>query len=376
MAPWERWTVLLFGNGTDLAWWQYGTRTVVVFVCLWALLRVAGRRNFAQHTSFDLCVTLLLGAILSRAVVGASSLAGTLASSLILVLLRRAAGLLVLRSARFDAWFSGQAIELEAAHRLIGRGCRRGMVSEQDILAGLRHALHTEDLDGISRVVLERDGRISFVRGRDAPGHGAPAGASPPHETRAPGPASGMDLARMGVGCAGPADPACRHDSKQENAMQQAQQSPQPARGTRPCVADAMTRDPACLSVEDTVRKAAMMMADMRVGAIPVCDGSKLVGMLTDRDIIVRCVAGGKPADTLIVRDAMSANPHCCRESDPVESARQTMEKAQVRRLPVVDADHRLVGIVSLGDLATRVGDGTDCGHTLACISAPPAQAG
>lgn len=143
----------------------------------------------------------------------------------------------------------------------------------------------------------------------------------------------------------------------------------------KPCVADVMTRDPAYLGAEDPVQLAARMMADLRVGAIPVCDGRRLVGVLTDRDITVRCVAGGKPTESATVRDAMSEGLHWCSESDPIELAKQKMESAQVRRLLVVDADHQLVGILSLGDLATRLDDGTDCGHTLACISSPSAPA-
>ncbi|WP_101683681.1 hypothetical protein [Cupriavidus pauculus] len=79
----------VFGAGRDLAWYQMCARAALVFVATWLLLRVAGRRTFAQKTAFDLCIVLLLGAVLSRAVVGASPLAGTLAAAVVLVFMHR-----------------------------------------------------------------------------------------------------------------------------------------------------------------------------------------------------------------------------------------------------------------------------------------------
>ena len=94
-------------------------------------------------------------------------------------------------------------------------------------------------------------------------------------------------------------------------------------------------------------------MDELNVGALPVCDKSGLVGMITDRDITVRAMAAGLPADTCIA-DVMTDHARWCTTEQTVQEAMQQMADVQIRRMPVVDADHRVVGIVSLGDLAMR----------------------
>lgn len=133
-------------------------------------------------------------------------------------------------------------------------------------------------------------------------------------------------------------------------------------------ISDIMTRGPAYLRSEETVQAAAQMMADMDIGAVPICDGRRLVGVLTDRDIAVRCVAKNQSASESKVSDAMTDEVRWCFEDDSVDDAKQKMESAQIRRLPIVDRNHQLVGMLSLGDVATREG-GTQ--ETLAQISEP-----
>ena len=94
-------------------------------------------------------------------------------------------------------------------------------------------------------------------------------------------------------------------------------------------------------------------MDELNVGALPVCDKSGLVGMITDRDITVRAMAAGLPADTCIA-DVMTDHARWCTTEQTVQEAMQQMADVQIRRMPVVDADRRVVGIVSLGDLAMR----------------------
>jgi len=120
--------------------------------------------------------------------------------------------------------------------------------------------------------------------------------------------------------------------------------------GTR--IADVMTRNPQVVSPDEMVSKAARMMKEHDVGAIPVCDGKRLVGMVTDRDITIRAVAEGKPVDQAKIRDAMTSKVHWCYEDDEVEDVLEKMGDLQVRRIPVVDRDKHLVGIVALGDLS------------------------
>ncbi|WP_414473864.1 CBS domain-containing protein [Microvirga sp. M2] len=118
-------------------------------------------------------------------------------------------------------------------------------------------------------------------------------------------------------------------------------------------ISDIMTRNVRVVSPDRTVQEAARLMDEMNVGVLPVCDGRRLRGMITDRDITVRATAAGLPPDTTHVRDVMSDNVWWCFDDDDVGHIVQLMSEHQIRRLPVVDHDKHLVGIVALGDLAT-----------------------
>lgn len=137
-------------------------------------------------------------------------------------------------------------------------------------------------------------------------------------------------------------------------------------------IADVMTRHPAFLSADQTVDQAARMMADLGVGALPVCENEELIGMLTDRDITVRCTATGKAPTECRVADAMSSDVQWCAEDDTIDTASHKMESRRIRRLPVIDREHHLVGMLSLGDLATKF---RDAGKVLKKISSPSAPA-
>jgi CBS domain-containing protein len=134
-------------------------------------------------------------------------------------------------------------------------------------------------------------------------------------------------------------------------------------------VSDIMTRDVHLLSPEQTIREAASIMADIDAGALPVGNDDRLVGMITDRDIVVRAVALGKSLDTKVA-DVMSKEMLYCFDTDGIDDVARNMAKAQVRRLPVVNHAKRLVGIVSLGDLA-RNDDPTTIGRTVSKVSTP-----
>lgn len=134
-------------------------------------------------------------------------------------------------------------------------------------------------------------------------------------------------------------------------------------------VADAMTRDVDVVSPTATVREAARKMDSLNVGVLPVCDGRRLVGILTDRDVTVRATSTGESPDNTRVQEVMSSHVRWCYENASAEEAERIMAEDQIRRLPVVDSDRNLVGIVSLGDLAT---DGApDTGEALKQISEP-----
>ena len=116
-------------------------------------------------------------------------------------------------------------------------------------------------------------------------------------------------------------------------------------------VSEVMTSDVQTVSADQTAREAASFMLRAEAGSIPVTEGDKVIGIITDRDIAVRGVAEGRGPDTP-VRELMSDGIVCAHEDDDVQDVAKRMSQEQVRRLPVLDHDKKLVGIVSLGDLA------------------------
>jgi CBS domain-containing protein len=124
-----------------------------------------------------------------------------------------------------------------------------------------------------------------------------------------------------------------------------------------PTVSDIMTRDVRALSPHETIQHAAQVMNELDVGAIPVCNGVKLVGMVTDRDITLRGVAQGLSCEDAPLSEIMTEEVLWCFEDQTVSEVMEKMGDAQVRRLPVVDREKRLVGILSLGDIATKTQD-------------------
>ena len=117
-------------------------------------------------------------------------------------------------------------------------------------------------------------------------------------------------------------------------------------------IADCMSRDVRVANPDEPIQNAAAVMADIDAGVLPVGENDRLIGMITDRDIAVRAVAQGRGPDTS-VRDVMSREVLYCFEEDDVDDVLRNMGDIKVRRLPVVNRDKRLVGIVSLGDMAT-----------------------
>ena len=121
-------------------------------------------------------------------------------------------------------------------------------------------------------------------------------------------------------------------------------------------VSEVMTSNVQTVQPDQTAQQAATFMLSADAGSIPVTEGERLVGMITDRDIAVRGIAKGHGPDTP-VRELMSNDIICAREDDDVDDVATKMSEAQVRRLPVIDQDNRLCGIVSLGDLARETSD-------------------
>jgi CBS domain-containing protein len=134
-------------------------------------------------------------------------------------------------------------------------------------------------------------------------------------------------------------------------------------------VSEIMSRDVQVARPQESIQSVARRMKEIDAGSLPVCDGDTIQGMVTDRDITVRAVAEGRSFDTP-VSEIMTQGAEYIFEDDDAGDAADRMAEAQVRRLPVVDRNRRLVGILALGDVAGRVKDKT-AGQTLEDISQP-----
>jgi CBS domain-containing protein len=138
-------------------------------------------------------------------------------------------------------------------------------------------------------------------------------------------------------------------------------------------VREIMTREVETIPPDASLQQAASAMEAMGVGSLPVCDGQRLTGVITDRDLVVRCVAAGlSPVDGL-VRDCMTPDIAYAFEDEEAEEVLERMKVLQVRRLPVLDRDRKLIGIVALGDVATepRAAGIASVGAAVAEISEP-----
>ncbi|MCY7317154.1 MAG: CBS domain-containing protein [Ramlibacter sp.] len=137
-------------------------------------------------------------------------------------------------------------------------------------------------------------------------------------------------------------------------------------------VSKVMTRGVRTLTPSDTLAQAARVMEELNVGVIPVCEGEKLVGVVTDRDIVVRGLARALDANSTQLKQVMSTEVRCATEEQDLDQVLKTMANAQIRRMPVVDAKQRLVGIVSIGDIAAKDRhNDADLAESLGDISAP-----
>jgi len=150
----------LFGSGSDLNPLQMSMRTVAVFLLTLIFIRASGRRSFGQRRPFDACTTVLLGAVLSRAVVGASPFWATMAAGATLVLLHRAIAMASLQWEWFETLVSGDKLELADRSGRIPKEMRKGLITKRDLDEAVRKKTGDEGAR-IERAVLERDGEIT-----------------------------------------------------------------------------------------------------------------------------------------------------------------------------------------------------------------------
>jgi CBS domain-containing protein len=140
-------------------------------------------------------------------------------------------------------------------------------------------------------------------------------------------------------------------------------------------VRDIMSREVECIKADRTIQEAAQKMKSHDIGPLPVIDNDVLVGMITDRDIVLRAVAEGCDPKTEKVRNVMTHDVTSCTQDQSTEDAARIMKIRQLRRLTVLDDERRLVGMISLGDLATAAGSQV-AGEALEGISQPGTSRG
>ena len=139
---------------------------------------------------------------------------------------------------------------------------------------------------------------------------------------------------------------------------------------------DVMTQDPVCCLPTDTVSTAAQLMKTEDVGSIPVVEDiqtMKLIGIVTDRDLTLQVIAPERDTSSTLVEDVMTYEVITCRATDDVQKAVDAMAQHQLRRMPVIDSDHRIVGIISQADVATRVERSEEIAEMVKEISQPTA---
>ncbi|MET3382560.1 MULTISPECIES: DUF421 domain-containing protein [Variovorax] len=153
----------IFGTGSDLETWQMAARAIAVFFIALVLIRASGRRSFGQHSPFDACITVLLGAVLSRAVVGASPFWSTIAAGTALVVVHRAVALGSARWAAFEDVVNGREITLVRDAHLDQDAMRKALVSRRNLDEAVRQKLGDADLSSVRLAMLERDGKITVI---------------------------------------------------------------------------------------------------------------------------------------------------------------------------------------------------------------------
>jgi uncharacterized membrane protein YcaP (DUF421 family) len=156
--------IKIFGEGKDLNALQMSSRGVVMFFIALILIRISGRRSFGVRTPLDNIITISLGAVMSRAVVGASAFVPVVVCSLVIVLLHRLFGWLISHSRKFGRIMEGDKIVLFENGHFLDEHLKKGLVCREDVMQGVRKSALTEDMTKIDKVYMERNGEISALK--------------------------------------------------------------------------------------------------------------------------------------------------------------------------------------------------------------------
>jgi len=154
----------IFGEGKDLNALQMSCRGIVIFFVALVLIRISGRRSFGVRSPLDNIITISLGAIMSRAVVGASDFVAVIVCCFVIVLMHRSVGWLIASSKGFGRFIEGEKILLFKDGAFLQENMKRALVCQEDLMQGVRKSALTEDMDKIEKVYMERNGDISAIR--------------------------------------------------------------------------------------------------------------------------------------------------------------------------------------------------------------------
>ncbi|WP_316847168.1 DUF421 domain-containing protein [Pedobacter psychrodurus] len=153
----------LIGRKNDLTALQMSIRGILIFIVAYLLIRISGRRSFGMKSPVDNIIAILLGAILSRVVVGASPFIPVLIASLIIVLLHRLWGWLISAYPKLGKFAEGEKILLYEQGKFMEIKMKRALISEEEIMQQIRTALHAESLEKVDKIFMERDGKLSII---------------------------------------------------------------------------------------------------------------------------------------------------------------------------------------------------------------------
>jgi uncharacterized membrane protein YcaP (DUF421 family) len=154
----------IFGEGKDLNALQMSCRGIIVFVIALVLIRISGRRSFGIRSPLDNIILIMLGAILSRAVVGASDFSPVIICCFVIVIMHRILGWMIVYSSKFAKFIEGDKIVLFEKGKFIRENMERGLVCEEDVMQGVRKTALTEDMAQIDKIFIERSGEISPLK--------------------------------------------------------------------------------------------------------------------------------------------------------------------------------------------------------------------
>nr|WP_294944884.1 YetF domain-containing protein [uncultured Mucilaginibacter sp.] len=155
--------IKVFGEGKDLTMLQMSARAFVVYFIALVLIRISGKRTFGKKSAFDTCISIIVGAVLSRAIVGASPFASTVAGSLALVLLHRALGMAILYNKTFGKLLKGEKVLLFKNGNVLEQNLRKCLITHDDLISDVRLKANAKSLDSVEEIYMENSGELSII---------------------------------------------------------------------------------------------------------------------------------------------------------------------------------------------------------------------